>query len=172
VTDAEEPVFVDWMAADSQVAFGQLFGRPVAFVGDLGKGGAVVDGTSPLYDSPAFTPPLTNSDTAYMNARQDNEFTLLLGGVVRDLVMHLASFGSRLTFTSGQLPLRISGDESFAVDGPAVIGSTDGSTDANGTIQIPGLFSVLKFSLNYPGAGSGSPDGIYLQVGGFLPTSL
>jgi hypothetical protein len=49
VTDAEEPVFVDWMAADSQVALGELFGRPVAFVGDLGgKGGTFVDCTSPL----------------------------------------------------------------------------------------------------------------------------
>jgi hypothetical protein len=162
--------FVNWMAADDFVALGRLHGRMVTLVGVLGPhSGSVVDGSFGVFGSTAFTPPVANTDTAYVVGgpadQEGHTFTLLFGGPVRDPVLHLHSLGSTLTFPDGSSVRRLSGDPGFVVVGTTVTGGGQEQADADGTVQLVGVISTLRFSARSNSAGGSVVDGIYLQVG-------
>jgi hypothetical protein len=166
--------FVNWMSADDSVALGQVHGRMVTLVGVLGAG-SVVDGGFPLFYSPAFSPPVYNTDTAYLvggaaEVADGNAFTIVFGRPVRDLILHLHSLGSTLTFPGGTPLQWLSGDESFEVSGSTISGGGSGSPDADGSAQVLGTVSTLVFSARNNSSGGSIVDGIYLQVGAWLPS--
>ena len=70
------------------------------------------------------------------------------------------SFDSVLTFPSGTVVTRLSGDSGLHVSGNVVTNSAF-PVDVNGTIQLTGAYTTISFTLAYPGT-----DGIFFQVGG------
>jgi hypothetical protein len=160
--------FVNWMSVDDTFALGQLLGGAVTLVGQLGTG-SVVDSSFPLFNGPAFSPALPNSDTVNIVAVNGNQFTLTFTASVQDPLFHLASFGSILAFPAGTTVQKVSGDDSFVVSAATITWDNTSSTDANGTARIPGVFTSLTFSLTPNFVGGSVVDGIYLQVGGMAP---
>ena len=163
--------FVDWMTADDLFATGGLFGRVVVLSGSRSSG-CVVDGTCGLYASDAFAPPLPNGDTAYIEPREGDRFTLVFGGQVRDPVVHLASLGSTLTFLDGVTAVKLSGDDRFVVTGSTVAGTVvPGLDDTGGSVQFPGTHTSLSFTVSLNFIGGSGEDGIYVHAGAFPDTA-
>ncbi|MEU3787841.1 hypothetical protein [Streptomyces sp900129855] len=171
-------VFVDWKSRNGNVAAGSLDGATVQIAGRLGT--TVLDGSSPVFNSPVFTPSLSTSDMIeIVGEPENNEFTVnFLGAVVQDPVFHLGSLGSTLTFPAGTPVIRLSGDTAasggprdFNVVANQVIGKAfqpppGEPTDSSGSVRLPGRFSSIKFNLKTNFTGGSNVDGVTLQIGG------
>jgi hypothetical protein len=154
--------FVDWREINlsTNVATGTIGSIGVTMSGgDIDSG--VTNGSGTRFSSSAFSPSLPTSDNVgFLGRTPAFTYTITFSEPVTDPVMHLASLASTLTF-SGISPVKVSGETTLIVAGSTVSGATIGSTDANGTIRLPGVFTSLNFTAQYtPGA-----DGIYTQIG-------
>ncbi|MDX3248456.1 hypothetical protein [Streptomyces sp. ME18-1-4] len=171
-------VFVDWKSRNGNVAAGSLDGATVQIAGRLGT--TILDGSAPVFNSPAFTPSLPASDMIEIVGEPENkEFTVnFLGDMVQDPVFHLGSLGSTLTFPTGTQITRLSGDtgtsggpRDFSVVGNQVIGRAfqpppGEPTDSSGSVRLPGRFSSIKFNVKPNFVGGSMIDGVALQIGG------
>jgi hypothetical protein len=162
--------FVNWMTADDAFALGRLHGRMVTFAGRLGNG-AVVDNSFVHFASPAFTPRLHQSDTAYVVAApldsvDSHRFTFVFSAPIRNPVLQLHSLASTLTFPAGTALERLSGDEAFQIVGTTISGHS-AERDSSGTAMVRGTVSTLSFEARANFSGGSGVDGIYLQAGGW-----
>jgi hypothetical protein len=90
-------------------------------------------------------------------------YVLTFGFPRRDPILHLGSLASTIAFPPGTSITRVSGEDQLSVSGNTVTGALEGSDDANGTVRLEGTFQSVPFSTTP--TYTGSPDGIYLQVG-------
>ncbi len=156
------PIFVDWARVVDDLAVGFLAGSDVFLEDPIGTGSS----TTALFrgfDTDSFVPRLVASDCVEIVGGPDHTFTLTLAAPAVDPVLMLASLGSRITFATGTVLTRVSGDPGFDVDGPTIPGPAAGSRDLDGVVRLEGTFTTITFTAicNTPGV----PDGIYLQVG-------
>ncbi|TQJ37716.1 hypothetical protein FBY34_7861 [Streptomyces sp. SLBN-115] len=154
-------VFTAWENIGRERAVGTLHGVEVSVEGP-GIGG-VTDGTFTLFASPYFSPPLPASDAVSLTSLAGSSFHLRFGVPVRDVVLHLASVASKITFPPGTAVTRVSGDPTFSLSGTTATGVVAGSLDSGGTLRIPGAVTDLAFTAD-PVFANG-PDGFYIQVG-------
>jgi hypothetical protein len=165
-------VFTDWTSAGGTMATGTLLGHTVTLTGwhlsDVPY--SVVDGSSPLFAGPYFTPPLPRSDAVELRAENAaaHSYTLQLGAPTTDPVLHLGSLGTTLEFPPGTSITRVSGkDAGFAVAGSTITGAGNsevdqyGENDSNGTVRLNGTFESISFTATT----AYSIDGIVIQVG-------
>ena len=158
--------FTDWSAVEGNVASGTLLGAAVSLSGShVGPPPAsVVDGSSPMFAQAFFSPPLATSDAIEFYGFQGYSYVLQFGAPVRDPVLHLASLASALAFPADTQVTKLSGESTFVVSGSTVTGALNGSTDANGSVMLPGTFTSIPFSAT-PVFGPSTEDGIDIQVG-------
>ena len=130
--------------------------------------GSTVDGSSTVFSSSLFAPPLPTSDAIEFNGYQGNSYTLQFGAPVTDPILHLYSLASTLAFPDGTQLTKLSGEDSFTVSGSSVSGALSGSSDASGSVRVSGTFSSIPFSAT-PVYQPSTEDGILLQVGAALP---
>lgn len=169
-------VFTDWTSADlvGEVATGTLNGIGVTFSGS-NLDGAILDGTSTTFSLPAFTPALPFSDAiGFQSNTPPMSYSLDFDAPVLNPIIHFRSLASTILFAGDLDIVRISGDERFSVSGSSVIGEyfepggldPNRIQDAQGTIQLMGLFTALDFTATYvPPFGPQTVEGIALQVG-------
>lgn len=149
--------FTDWTSANS----GSIGTLNVSLTGTFVQG-VVLNGTSTIFSSSNFSPPLPLSDWIEIQGRASTaSYTINFSQQVVDPVIHLSSLASTLTF-SGVSPVKISGQATFLTSGNTVSGSPSGSGDSNGTIRLPGVFNSLSFTSFFSQA---SGDGIAIQIG-------
>jgi hypothetical protein len=164
--------FADWTATGGSLATGTLLGHPISLSGwrlsDLPP--SYLDGTSPLFAAPYFTPPLAQSDVIEFRSEYgvEHAYTLDLGAPALDPTLQLGSLGTTLQFPAGTSITRVSSkDAGFAVSGSTVSGAGDvavdsyGLNDSNGTIRLNGVFPSIVFTATTAYA----LDGVALQVG-------
>ncbi|MGH2899959.1 MAG: hypothetical protein ACRDMZ_14895, partial [Solirubrobacteraceae bacterium] len=104
--------FADWTAVSSNVATGTLRGSSISLSGTLVRPSpsSVLDGSSPIFNQPLFTPPLPASDALEFGGFQPPyAYTLTFGAPQTDPVLHLQSLGSALVFPDGTSISRLSG---------------------------------------------------------------
>jgi hypothetical protein len=153
------PTFAHWSSAGPGGASGSLLGASVSLSGPMGTAFYLHD-DYPNFNSPAFTPALAATGMVEIRGGPGHAFTLSFGAPIQNPVIDLGSFGSVLTFPSGTVLTRLSGDSGLQVSGNVV---TNGAApvDVNGTIKLTGTYTTITFTLTYPGT-----DGIFFQVGG------
>ena len=169
-------VFTDWTSAQGTVATGTLLGHTITLSGwhvsDVPY--SIVDGSSPLFAGPYFTPPLPRSDAVEFRAENAaaHSYTLSLGAPTTDPVLHLGSLGTTLEFPPGTSITRVSGkDAGFAVSSNIVSGAGNsevdpyGENDSNGTVRLNGTFESISFTATT----AYNLDGIVIQVGATPP---
>ncbi|GIJ77828.1 hypothetical protein SAMN05443287_11178 [Micromonospora phaseoli] len=156
--------FASWTDLGPERAVGTLHGAQVTVVGPIGEGG-VTDGTFPLFGAAHYAPPLPMSDAVSLISLAGSSFRLRFGEAVRDVVLHLASVASRLTFPPGTPVVRVSGDPTFSLSATTVTGAVAGTLDSGGTLRIYGRMTELSFTADPVFADGTVPDGFYLQVG-------
>ncbi len=155
----------DWTAYDTtaDTATGTLNGVSVFLSGDH-VDPCVLDQSSTRFDGPFWTPSLPTADLVWI--RGDNpssHYSIAFGAPITNPIFHLATLASTISFEGGVSLEKLSGQETFDVSGSTVVGVIDGTTDANGTVQINGTFSSLSFNVTeLPGVIGG--DGIALQL--------
>jgi hypothetical protein len=162
--------FADWTAVDANVATGTVRGSSIALAGTLVRSApsSTLDGSSPIFDNAAFTPPLPASDALEFGGFQPAyAYTLTFGAPQTDPVLHLQSLGSALQFPGGTLIDKLSGDAALVVSAGTVT-ATSMQPDANGTVRLNGTFASISFTAA-PVDAAIQPDGIGLQVGVKLP---
>ncbi|WP_327348943.1 hypothetical protein [Streptomyces europaeiscabiei] len=177
VTTRTDPhAFVDWTSRDSdRMAIGTLLGRTVKITGQSANsvGEVNTNGEHTDFHWPVFTPSLSTSDSVSLISKTaDTEFTIDLGIKVREVVLHLGSLASIVTFfEQGTTVTEVSGDEHFEVLPPNVVQGQENTpgrpTDSNGTVRVTKSdpFSALKFKLRKNYAAEAPDDGVYLQIG-------
>lgn len=162
-------VFTDWTSVNTttNVAVGTLGPVSVTLTGtDINYG--VTDGSSTVFNQPYFSPPLTSSDEVGIGGSPSVfSYTVTFGAPVANPRMHILSLASALTFSG--IPLtKLSGESDFVVSGSTVTGvdnNTPNGHDANGTIELSGIFSSYTFTAQYAAS---SGDGISIQIGADL----
>ncbi|WP_250287141.1 hypothetical protein [Streptomyces atroolivaceus] len=159
--------FTSWENIGRERAVGTLHGAEVSVEGP-GIGG-VTDGTFTLFAAPHFSPQLPASDAVSLTSLAGSSFRLRFGAPVRDVVLHLASVASRITFPPGTPVTRVSSDPTFSLSGTTVTGVVAGSLDSGGTLRIPGAVTELAFTADPVFANGTIPDGFYIQVGALQP---
>ena len=167
---AQTHEFADWTSVDSGTATGALRGSSITLSGSavINVPGSTVDGSSTVFSSSLFAPPLPTSDAIEFNGYQGNSYTLQFGAPVTDPILHLYSLASTLAFPDGTELTKLSGEDSFTVSGSSVSGALSGSSDASGSVRVSGTFSSIPFSAT-PVYQPSTEDGILLQVGVALP---
>ncbi len=162
-TLVEDQVITDWQSIDvsTETATGTLGTANVTFSGtDIFAG--TTDGTSTRFSTPSFTPPVPMTDAVLflVQPTDANNYSFNFSCAITDPVFHFQSLASTLTFPA---PInKISGDNIFAVAGNTVSGVVSGSTDANGTVQLPGTYTTVNFSASFA---EGPNDGVAMQLG-------
>ena len=88
---------------DSGTATGALRGSSITLSGSavINVPGSTVDGSSTVFSSSLFAPPLPTSDAIEFNGYQGNSYTLQFGAPVTDPILHLYSLASTLAFPDG-----------------------------------------------------------------------
>jgi len=165
-----QPFFADWESVTPGLAQGELGGIGVTLTSvpasAIDPENSITNESSNLFNDPRFTPPLAASDLLHIRASSPaSSFTLTFDFPIEDPIIHLVSFASTATFP-GLAPVKLSGDATLTVSGETVSGVAIGPppipyNDSNGTIQLPGTFTSITFTVLYP-----SIDGIYIQLGG------
>ena len=168
---AQTHEFADWTSVDSgtatRVASRQLISLSGSAV--INVPGSTVDGSSTVFSSSLFTPPLAHQ-------RRDRVQRLpgqLLHAPVRgardrpDPAPLSLRLDARLPGRDQVAP-KLSGEDSFTVSGSSVSGALSGSSDASGSVRVSGTFSSIPFSAT-PVYQPSTEDGILLQVGVALP---
>ena len=161
--------FADWTTVGANVATGTLLGQSISLSGNHVDPASPLDGSSTVFASAFFSPPLATSDAAVFYGSPGYTYTLAFGAPVQDPVLHVSSLASTLQFPAGTQITKVSGEDTFTVSGSSVAGVLAGSVDANGTIQLTGTFTSIAFSTT-PVYTASTEDGIYLQVGGSSPS--
>jgi hypothetical protein len=162
--------FADWTAVSANTATGTLGTRSISLSGShvSNAPSSRVDGSSTVFASSDFTPPLPTSDAIEFQGAAGYSYTLDLGAPTPNPVIHLASLASTLDFGSGVSVQRISGEPGFTASGHQVSGQlalADG--DSDGTVRLAGTYEHLTFTTS-PDYADSNPDGIYVQVGADL----
>ena len=162
--------FVHWHSADPSGARGTLGGADVALTGPMGTAFYLHDDYAGFATN-AYSPPLAATGMVELTGGADHRFSLTLTSPVSDPVLHLGSFGSRLTFPESFAVAKLSGDSGLTIDASAVVGTPAGptgepATDSAGTVALTGTFTAIDFTLLYTGPGGG--DGVFLQFGGHV----
>jgi hypothetical protein len=158
------PEFADWttLPSGNAILTGTLLGRTVTATGGTFHPSSVLDGTSPIFAGPNFSPSLALSDAPELfGTNPATTYTIAFGTTVRDPILHLSSLASTLTFPAGTRITKRSGQALFTATGSTVAG---GLPDVAGTVQLAGDFDSISFSALW--TASGQPDGIDFQVGG------
>ncbi|MGW7463830.1 hypothetical protein ACWGJT_03780 [Streptomyces xantholiticus] len=155
--------FAAWEDIGTERASGTLHGAQVTVEGP-GTGGTT-DGTFTLFAAPHFSPPLPASDVVSLTSLAGSSFRLRFGAPVRDVLLHLASVASSITFPPGTPVVRVSGTPTFSLSGTTVTGVVAGSLDSGGTLRINGTVTELEFTADPVFSDGTIPDGFYLQVG-------
>lgn len=166
--------FTDWTSAAGTQAAGTLGNVSVTIASSDSDVfvSSVLDGSSTVFNDPLFTPALPMSDMLYIQGKQvPVTYTITFSQPVTNPVLHLASLASTLTF-SGINPVKLSGQTTLTVSDNRVIGSILSPlplplNDANGTILLPGTFSVITFTAEYS-----SLETFDLALGGTPSTSI
>jgi|GEM_PF-3434081 len=169
---ARSQTFADWTSDNGTTVTGTIGGTSITFArdGNGSLGASLYDGTSTIFSNGTFfSPSLANADFIEFHGKKSPApvptYTITFGTTVVDPILLIASNASTLTFSA--TPTFVSGTTTpnFTVSGNQVIGADfNGSyTDANGTVQFTGNFTSISFTAVY--AGTGSQDGIALQVG-------
>jgi hypothetical protein len=161
--------FVDWTIRENeQTVAGNLHGQRVTVTGHLTE--VLLNGEHQGFGTSSFTPSLPFSDSVgLVSLHTESEFTADLGDEVREVFLHLGSFGSIMTFDPDTIVTEVSGDEGFHVPQPNVVtgvAKNGPPTDSNGTIRVskPQHFRSLRFKLQMS-SNQGEQDGVYLQIG-------
>ena len=169
------PRFTDWTAVSSNTASGTLLATSVSLSGSRvwETPTSRVDGSWPYFAGPAFSPALPASDVIQISGATGSSYTLRFGAPVTDPILELGSLGSRVTFPSGTLVTKLSGESGFTVSGTSVSGTptnaigASANSDASGTIKLTGTYTTITFTTTplY----TGSEDGILVQLGSPRP---
>lgn len=160
--------FADWTGTTAGGVTGQLLGSELTLSGPTGPAHAF-DGTSTVFATSDFSPPLTTSDAVYITGLNGNSYTLEFANPLQDPVVHIHSLASTIAFPGGTTVTKVSGDPTFTVAGASVAGVINLATDSSGTIRLTGTFSSVPFTATPTFADGNTGDGIYLQVGAPLP---
>lgn len=176
------PIFSDWTSADfgANVAIGNLGGATVT-LNACDTNYAVLDGSSTGYANANYTPALALSDTVEVLGHGVTPYanSVTFSAPVTNIVLHIASLASTLTFTlrdNTPIPVvYVSGSiGAGGVVGNSVIGQLSNSgpsacpTDVCGTVTLLGTFTAFNFTSFYhtwPGGQAAPVDGIGLQIG-------
>lgn len=169
------PTPTDWTAVSGNTASGSVLGTSVSLSGTHVWDVPVsrVDGSWPYFAGPTFSPSLPKSDVIQISGAPGAHYTInFRNGAgtpvsVKDPVLHLASLGSTLTFTTGA-PTRLTSENNFRVVGSQVIGDASntirpsGNSDSSGSIKFTGAYTRIDFTAtpNY----TGPEDGILVQL--------
>lgn len=167
--------FVGWTDADHLGCRGLLYGSAVTLTGPMGTA-FYLNSDYTGFDSADFTPPLPRTGMVEVVGGRDHAFEVTFAVPVTDPVFDLGSLGSVLTFPAGTQVTRLSGDDGFTVDGNVIRGVAQGTpgpdgtprpNDSNGTAQLIGTFTTIRFTLtpNYDDNSGTIPDGVFLQLG-------
>ncbi|HET6358449.1 hypothetical protein, partial [Streptomyces sp.] len=171
MTTTDPHAFVDWTSRESdRMAIGTLLGRTVKVTGlsENSVGEVNINGEHTDFHWPVFTPSLSTSDSVSLISKTaDTEFKIELGVEVREVVLHLGSLASTLTFIEpGTTVTKVSGDEHFEVLPPNVVQGQENTagrpTDSNGTVRVTKSepFRELKFKLKKNYAAELPDDGV------------
>jgi hypothetical protein len=160
----------DWTAVGANTASGTVLGTSVSLAGShvWPTPTSRVDGSWPYFDGPTFSPALARSDEIQISGGTGYAYTLRFGAPVTDPILHLASLASQVTFPSGTVVTKLSGDPDFTVAGTAVRGAVDpsirssGNSDASGTIKLTGTYTAITFTASQ--LYTGPEDGILVQL--------
>ncbi len=167
--------FVGWTDADHLGCRGLLYGATVTVTGPMGTA-FYLNSDYTGFSSADFTPPLPRTGMVEVVGGRDHAFAVAFAVPVTDPVFYLGSLGSVLTLPAGTQVTRLGGDNGFTVDGNVIRGAAQGTAgpdgtprpnDSNGTAQLIGTFTTIRFSLtpNYDDNGGTIPDGVFLQLG-------
>lgn len=169
---ARSQTFADWTSDNGTTVTGTIGGTSITFArdGNGALGGSVYNGSSTIFSNGTFfSPSLANSDFVEFQGNKSPApvptYTITFGTTVVDPILLIASNASTLTFSATPTYLSGTTTPNFTVSGNQVIGSdfNGGYTDANGAVQFTGNFTSISFTAVY--AGTGTQDGIALQVG-------
>lgn len=162
VRSSAQLIFTDWTSITNHItnlnlqrtAIGRLGPVHVTLrssydVGTPSMYSSVLDGSSPLFNDPSFTPALPQSDCLSLAADMfpDTIYTISFSSPVRNPVIHLSSVYQWVGFPSQTLS-RLSGDAGFMVSGDMVLGASGpGGPDfqADGTVLLQGTFTNIQF---------------------------
>jgi surface antigen len=169
------PAPTDWTSVSGNTASGSVLGTSVSLSGTHVWDVPVsrVDGSWPYFAGPTFSPSLPKSDVIQISGAPGAQYTISFRdgagnpASVKDPVLHLASLGSTLKFTTGA-PTRLTSENNFRVVGSQVIGDASntirpsGNSDSSGSIKFSGSYTRLTFTAtpNYVGP----EDGILVQL--------
>jgi hypothetical protein len=166
--------FVHWSTADPDGATGTLRDMSVTLTGPMGTAFYLHD-DYPNFSSEAFTPPLAATGMVEIVGAAGHSFTLTFSAAIRDPQFMLGSLCSIMTFPSGVIVTRLSGDPTLQVVDNVVTGELkeaqpqpDGTlspTDSNGTIRLNGQFASITFTLVANLPDQSIHDGVFLQLG-------
>lgn len=156
------PIVVDWTTIDAvtDVATGLLGAVSVTLTGPID--GGLTNGSAAGFSGPAFVPPLAATDVVYIGGTTTGRtYTINFSSAVLNPLLYLSSLASTLTFAPGTSLTELSDDGNLTVAGNQVSGITQGSSDANGIVQVNGVFTSLSFSALFSHS---SGDGIAFQL--------
>lgn len=167
------PSFSDWTDTTATSATGTFEGRAISLSGPVAPGSAT-DLSFSLFRLGYFDPTIEHADVLALQGHAGNSYTLTLGVPVRDPIIHLGSLASTITFAGSPTITKRSGEDTLTVSGSSVSGQLkdhqpDGTSDANGTIQLHGDFESLSFTAVPVYDTPDIADGFYFQLGGTLP---
>jgi len=141
---------------------GTLLGSSIEVAASIGDT-SVLDGSSTVFASALFTPPLPASDAPELRLMDARTFSLSFGAPMLDPVFHVSDLSSALYFPLGTQAFKLSGDPAMTVDRHIV--SRLGTEPVNGTFQLIGTFTSMAVQTIYT---SGFVDPIRFQVGATL----
>jgi hypothetical protein len=169
------PTPTDWTSVHGNTASGSVLGTSVSLSGTHVWDVPVsrVDGSWPYFAGPTFSPSLPKSDVIQISGAPGAQYTISFRDSagnpvsVKDPVLHLASLGSTLRFTTGA-PTQLTSENNFRVVGSQVIGDASntirpsGNSDSSGSIKFSGAYTRIDFTAtpNY----TGPEDGILVQL--------
>ncbi len=183
------PLLTDWINATCDSAHGTLESVSVTLsafsntiytgMWNLFPGSGVYEGFSGFSDPSIYNPAIASTDVINVLGELGTEgfdYTVVFDAPVKNPVLYIASLASTLKFDPAVSLTKISGENVFTVSGNTVAGVTDDikaqpNNDANGIIQLNGIFTSFGFNAiyDYP---TGIPhDGITIQIGGNVAQS-
>jgi len=153
--------FADWTARTPSGVSGTLLGRSIAVAAPIGDS-SVLDGSSTVFASALFTPPLPTSDAPELLLRDVLTWTLSFGAPMLDPVFHVSDLSSSLHFPVGTRVVKLSGDPAMTVDRNTIFRIGSGIEPVSGTFQLIGTFTSMPVqTINT----SGLVDPIRFQIG-------
>jgi len=179
--EARAAVFADYTSfqtnSDPEFATGQIgdvgFRLECTFRRDgqgsgIGNGGIVpfgtLDGTSTIFNSTNFTPPLVTGDSVALGGASD--FRLTFDRPVTDLTLHLFQLANnKLSFTWGDgtpAAFRLLSSDGYLTptNVSTAIKGRDSFDNASGSMLFAGTFSELRWTSDHANVG----DGFFLQL--------